>query len=88
MTRRLQVLLDEEELQEIQAVASAHRMTTAEWVRQALRSARGAALSSVDRKRAALEKALALHLTPPHPHRDAASAFLAEAVNGVGGVPG
>ena len=40
MTVRLQVLLDEDELAEIKRVAKRHRMTVAEWVRQALRQAR------------------------------------------------
>lgn len=40
MTKRLQVLLEEPELREIQRVARAQRMTVAEWVRQALRAAR------------------------------------------------
>jgi hypothetical protein len=40
MSKRLQVLLDESELREIVEVARAHRMTVAEWVRQALRTAR------------------------------------------------
>ena len=40
MSERLQVLLDAAELEEIRAVARRNRMTVAEWVRQALRSAR------------------------------------------------
>lgn len=40
MTKRLQVLLDEEELGEIQDVARGQRLTVAEWVRQSLRQAR------------------------------------------------
>ena len=40
MSKRLQVLLEESELREIQHSARRHRMTVAEWVRQALRSAR------------------------------------------------
>jgi hypothetical protein len=40
MTRRLQVLFDDDELAEIQRLAKQHRKTTAEWVRDALRSAR------------------------------------------------
>jgi hypothetical protein len=40
VTKRLQVLLDERELREMQRVARAERMTLAEWVRQALRNAR------------------------------------------------
>ncbi len=40
MSQRLQVLLDPEELAEIRRIARKHRMTVAEWVRQALRQAR------------------------------------------------
>lgn len=40
MTTRLQVLLDDDELAEIKAVAASRRLTVAEWVRQALRRAR------------------------------------------------
>ena len=40
MVKRLQVLLDEEEYQEIQVVARRQRLTMAEWVRQALRRAK------------------------------------------------
>jgi hypothetical protein len=40
MTKRLQVLLDDGELREIQRLARAHQLTVAEWVRQALRAAR------------------------------------------------
>ena len=39
MSKRLQVLLEEDELREIQRIARTRRMTVAEWVRQALRSA-------------------------------------------------
>ena len=41
MSERLQVLLDASELEEIRSVARRHRMTVAEWVRQALRAAKG-----------------------------------------------
>ena len=40
MSKRLQVLFDEPEWKEIRRAARAQRMTTAEWVRQALRAAR------------------------------------------------
>lgn len=40
MSKRLQVILDDEELAEIRAVARRHRVTVAEWVRQSLRRAR------------------------------------------------
>jgi hypothetical protein len=40
MTQRLQLLLDDAEFDEIRRIAQRHRMTVAEWVRQALRAAR------------------------------------------------
>ena len=40
MSKRLQVLLSEDELAEIRTIARDQRMTVAEWVRQALRKAR------------------------------------------------
>lgn len=40
MTKRLQVLFDDDEYQDLQRVAREDRMTVAEWVRQALRLAR------------------------------------------------
>ena len=40
MSMRLQVLLDEAELREIQDFARRHRMTVSEWVRESLRQAR------------------------------------------------
>ena len=40
MTQRLQVLLDDSEFDEIRRIARRHRVTVAEWVRQALRLAR------------------------------------------------
>ena len=40
MTTRLQVLIEDDEIAEIRRVARRHRMTVAEWVRQALRQAR------------------------------------------------
>jgi hypothetical protein len=42
VTKRLQVLLGEPEWREIHKAARAERMTVAEWVRQALRTARSA----------------------------------------------
>ena len=50
MTKRLQVLLDEEEYAEIQTVARRQRMTVAAWVRQTLREARGAYSGAADSK--------------------------------------
>jgi hypothetical protein len=42
MTKRLQVLFEDDELREIQQLARRHRMTTADWVRRSLRAARDA----------------------------------------------
>jgi len=51
MSKRLQVLLDEDELREIQRIARTRRMTVAEWVRQTLRSAgQSEPLRDADRK--------------------------------------
>ena len=40
MSKRLQVILSDEELLEIQRIAELKQMTVAEWVRQTLRAAR------------------------------------------------
>ena len=40
MTKRLQVLLDDDEYEEIQAAARSQSLSISEWVRQALRRAR------------------------------------------------
>ncbi len=40
MSKRLQVLLPDEELQDIQRLAKRERLTVGEWVRRALREAR------------------------------------------------
>jgi len=50
MTKRLQVLLDDEEYRELQKTAARERMTVAEWVRQALRLARKQRLHSMQPK--------------------------------------
>lgn len=65
MTTRLQVLLDEEELEEIREEARRHRQTVSEWVRQTLREARhaGRETTNEDRRRA-LREAAAGHAFP------------------------
>jgi predicted 2-oxoglutarate/Fe(II)-dependent dioxygenase YbiX len=64
MSKRLQVLLDDAELREIQRMARAQRMTVAEWVRQALRAARRREpLGDVDKK-IAVVRAAARHAFP------------------------
>jgi len=57
MSKRLQVLLEERELREIQRLARAQRMTVAEWVRQALRTARRREPLSDFRKKLAVVRA-------------------------------
>lgn len=58
MSKRLQVLIDERELREIRGIAKRHRMTVAEWVRQALRAAaRQEPLGDSEKKRSAIRAA-------------------------------
>ena len=40
MSKRLQVVLDADEWQELQMIARRHRMTVSDWVRRTLREAR------------------------------------------------
>ena len=64
MSKRLQVLIDDPEWREIQKTARAHRMTVAEWVRQALRAARREAPSADADRRIAAIRAAARHGYP------------------------
>ena len=57
MSKRLQVLLDEEEYLEFQVVARRQRVTLAEWVRQALRKARDDHPGTVEAKLRAIADA-------------------------------
>ena len=60
MTKRLQVLFEDDELNDIQRLARQRRMTTAEWVRRSLRAAREAeAGADVGQKLAAVRTAAA-----------------------------
>lgn len=64
MSKRLQVLVDEEELARIQSSAELEGMTVAEWVRRALKRAlHGRPERDRDRKIAAV-RAAALHSFP------------------------
>lgn len=59
MSKRLQVLVDEAELRDLQRIAKRRRMTVAEWVRQALRAARRAeATGDASKKLEAVRQAL------------------------------
>jgi hypothetical protein len=60
MRKRLQVLLEDSELSEIERLAAQQGMTVAEWVRQALRDARrGVSTVPVERKLMAVRAAVA-----------------------------
>ena len=50
MTKRLQVLLEDDEYRELKQTAARERMTVAEWVRQALRVARRQRLHGMQSK--------------------------------------
>lgn len=64
MSKRLQVLLEEPEFREIRRAARAQRMTVAEWVRQALRSARRREPTTDARKKVEAIRAAARHSFP------------------------
>ena len=64
MTKRLQVLFEDDELREIQRLAQRQRMTTAEWVRRSLRSAREAEGSSGIAEKLAAVRTAASHAFP------------------------
>ncbi len=64
MSKRLQVLLDEEEIREIQRVARQQRMTVAEWVRQSLRVARRREPIGDPKKKIEVVRAASRHAFP------------------------
>ncbi len=64
MSKRLQVLLDDEELAGIQEAARRQRMTTAEWVRQAMRAAKRAEPRGNAQKKLETIRAAARHSYP------------------------
>jgi len=64
MTKRLQVLFEDDELREIQRLARRNRMTTAEWVRRSLRAAREAESGSDIGQKLAAIRAAARHSFP------------------------
>jgi len=71
MTKRLQVLLDDDELHDIQRIAKGARLTTAEWVRQRLREARERqAKPDAARKLAAIHRAYQHQPSAPAPDID------------------
>jgi hypothetical protein len=68
MTKRLQVLMDDDELRVIQRLARKERVTTAEWVRQRLREAQEEhARPDIAAKLAALHTAYRHEASAPAP---------------------
>ncbi|HLK09797.1 MAG TPA: antitoxin [Candidatus Binatia bacterium] len=64
MSKRLQVILDDKEFADIQQSARRHRMTTAEWVRQALRAVRRAEPQGDVKKKLDVVRAAVRHEFP------------------------
>ena len=57
MTKRLQVLLDEDEYEAVKATALAKQMTVAEWVRQTLRRGTLTSPQAIEAKLRAIKEA-------------------------------
>ncbi len=67
MTKRLQVLMDDDELRSIQRLARQERVTTAEWVRQRLREAQEQrARPDIERKLAIIRAAARIGAPAPN----------------------
>jgi hypothetical protein len=64
MSKRLQVILDDAELAAVRKAAKRSQMTTAEWVRQALRAARKAEPAADAAKKLAAVQAAAAYEFP------------------------
>ena len=64
MSKRLQVIVDDAELADIQRAARRARVTTAEWVRQSLRAARRAIPGISAKKKLDVVRAATRHAFP------------------------
>ncbi|MEX2556691.1 MAG: antitoxin [Actinomycetota bacterium] len=64
MSKRLQVVFDEQELATIREEALRHGMTVSEWVRQALRTARTQSSAREPARKLAAVRAAARHAFP------------------------
>jgi hypothetical protein len=64
MSKRLQVIVQDQELAQIRQAARRQRMTTAEWVRQALRTARRVEPRAGQRRKLDIVHAAASHEFP------------------------
>ncbi|GMU67341.1 MAG: hypothetical protein AMXMBFR36_36150 [Acidobacteriota bacterium] len=80
MSKRLQVLLEEEELREVKRAARLARVSVADWVRDALRAKRQAAPASAPDRKLAVVRAATRHAFPV----GEVGAMLAEIESGYG----
>lgn len=80
MSKRLQVLLEEEELREVKRAARLARVSVADWVRAALRAKRQAAPASAPDRKLAVVRAATRHAFPV----GEVGAMLAEIESGYG----
>ena len=64
MRKRLQVILDDEEMAEIKEIARSQKTTVAEWVRRALRAARNSTPSRSRQQKLAALRAGSEHAFP------------------------
>ncbi|MGB5303293.1 MAG: ribbon-helix-helix protein, CopG family [Gemmatimonadota bacterium] len=64
MSKRLQVILDDEEMAEIKEIARSQKTTVAEWVRRALRAARSSAPARTRQQKLAALRAGTEHSFP------------------------
>ncbi len=64
MSKRLQVVLDDKEMREIERAARQRNMTLSEWVRQSLRKARQAEPSGDPAKKLQVVRAAVTHAFP------------------------
>lgn len=64
MSKRLQVILDDREMRDIQRIAKRQQMTMAEWIRQALRAAYRQVPLTDTKKKLGVVRAAARHGFP------------------------
>lgn len=64
MSKRLQVLLEDEELREVRRAARLARVSVAEWVRSALRAGRQAVPATAPDRKLAVVRAASRHAFP------------------------
>lgn len=83
MSKRLPVILDDEEMAEIKEIARSQKATVAEWVRRALRAARSSAPARSRQQKLAALKAGSEHGFPAA----SVGAMLAEIERGYQGRP-